>query len=109
MSYFQARVSLYEEQNCTTLRIGYQVAATVKNVVSICVLQCFLDIGLFARSSKTVRATLLQYQNYVKYRLQEGSISDAFSHPKTHRNSIKISCISELDFHLILRRFWEGF
>ena len=102
-------MSLYEEQKCTTLRIGYQVAATVKNVVSICVLQCFLDVGLFAESSKTVRATLLQYQNFVKYRLQEGSISDAFSHPKTHKNSIEICCISELDFRLILRRFWEGF
>ena len=83
--------------------------ATVKNVVSIRVLQCFLDIGRFASSSKTMRATLLQYQNFVKFCLQEGSISDAFSHPKSHQNSIKISSISELEFHLILRRFWEGF
>ena len=69
----------------------------------------FLDIGLSAKASKTVRATLLHYQNYVKSRLQEGSISDAFSHPKTHKNSVEICCISELDFRLILRRFWEGF
>ena len=60
--YFLALFSLYEKQNCTTLRIGHQFAATVKNVVWICVLQRFVDIGLSARSRKNVRAKLSQFQ-----------------------------------------------
>ena len=102
-------MSLYEEQNCTTLRIGYQVAATVKNVVSICVLQCFLDIGLSANERKIVRAKLSQFQITVRNSLKLGSNSDTISLWKTYRNRVKISGISELYFDLILRRFWEGF
>ena len=60
--YFLTLFSLSEKQNCTTLRIGHQFAATVKNVVSICVLQCFFDIGLSATARKIVRAKLSQFQ-----------------------------------------------
>ena len=70
MCYFVALVSLSEKQNCTTLRIGHQFAATVKNVVSICVLQCFFDIGLSATARKIVRAKLSQFQITVRNSLK---------------------------------------
>ena len=68
--YVLALFSVCEKQNCTTLRIGHQFAATVKNVVSICVLQCFLDIGLSAKERKIVRAKLSQFQITVRNSLK---------------------------------------
>ena len=77
--YFLALCSLSEKQNCTPLRIGHHLAATVKNVVSICVLQCFLDIGLSAKECKIVRAKLSQFQITVRNSLKYGSNSNANS------------------------------
>ena len=66
-------------------------------------------IGLSARERKIVRAKLSQFQITVRNLWKQDSNPDEISQWKTYRTSVKISDISELDFDLILRRFWEGF